>query len=319
MLKKFAKDLTSRLFKTPAAGPVPGERLWLDNEAASPARLKAISRPALRAIATSFHEDGFVRLPGVVSDTLIEDAKRAYAEWCAEADQAQLTSRSDGRNPRIVNLHNARDEVARLFTGSPAVLEVADMLFGYRASVYTSLSFQYGTEQPFHRDTPVFRTEPEEFYLGIWFALEDAGAENGELRALRGGHRGGRVDPHAFADARLPDISKLAPGGDPLWGPYQDAVTALCKQEGREVVQIPAKRGDVVIWHPQLPHGGSPIADKTKTRMSVVFHVVPEGVPVYQADVFFNPAQPAPRQSSFAYREFEGRQFVVNDTGIGSH
>ena len=309
----------SSLTTTQIAGPYSGEKMWLDDEISYPAAIESIADARLKSIAASFHRDGFVHLPGVIPDAVIEDAKRAYAEWCAGADQAQLAIRADGRNPRIVNLHSSRDEIARLFTRSPAVLEVADMLFGYRTSVYTSLTFQYGTEQPLHRDTPVFRTEPEEFYFGIWFALEDANEENGALRALKGGHRGGRIDPYAFAAERLSDINQQNPGGDPLWSPYQDAVTALCRQEGCELVQIPAKRGDVVIWHPQLPHGGSPIADKTKTRLSVVFHVVPEGVPVYQADVFFNPARPALRQSSFRYREFEDRQFVVSGTGIGSN
>jgi phytanoyl-CoA hydroxylase len=308
-----------RLLEANTSGPASGERLWIDDQATFASRLDAIPDLRLKALAKSFQEDGFVVLSGVVNDSLIDDAKRAYEEWCAQADRAQLSSRSDGRNPRIVNLHNARDEIARLLTASQAVLDVADMLLGYRTSIYTSLTFQYGTGQPFHRDTPVFRTEPEEFYLGIWFALEDANHENGELRALKGGHRGGRVDPYEFALERLPDISQLDPGGDPLWIPYQDAVTAVCLKEGRQVVQIPAKCGDVVIWHPQLPHSGSPIANKDKTRMSVVFHVVPEGVPVYQADVFFNASKPAPRKSSFAYREFEGRHFVVNDTVVGTH
>jgi len=32
------------------------------------------------------------------------------------------------------------------------------------------------------------------------------------------------------------------------------------------------KAGDVLIWHEELVHGGSPIIDMTRTRMSLVTH-----------------------------------------------
>lgn len=301
------------------AGPRSGERLWLDEPDRFVERLRSVEDAELRAAAHAFRDDGYLHLRNVVAGHLIDDAISAYEDWCATADPEKLAARGDLRRPRIVNLHSARDEIKRLFTQSEKVLAVADFLFGYRTSVYTSLTFQYGTEQPLHRDTPVFRTEPEEFYFGIWFALEDATEQNGALCALRGGHRGGRVDPFEFAREKLPSGEPVEPGGSPLWSPYQNAVTNASRTEGRGLVLLPAKRGDVIIWHPQLPHGGSPIADPSKTRMSVVFHVVPEGVPVYQADVFFDPKREAPRLSTFSYADFEGRQFVARSTVVGSN
>jgi phytanoyl-CoA hydroxylase len=183
--------------------------------------------------------------------------------------------------PRVVNMHSEVDQVKQLFTQSPALLHMLDLLFGYKASIYTSLAFEYGTEQPLHRDSPVFRTEPEEFYFGVWVALEDATLDNGCLMALRGGHRGGKVDPFEFAGSKLDSLSEIEAGGSPLWPEYQEAVVELCKKEGAKLEFITANIGDVIVWHPQLPHGGSPIRDAEMSRQSVVFHDVPRGTPVY--------------------------------------
>lgn len=37
-----------------------------------------------------------------------------------------------------------------------------------------------------------------------------------------------------------------------------------------------ARKGDVFVWNAQLLHGGSPIADRGRTRRSVVFHYFSE-------------------------------------------
>jgi hypothetical protein len=39
-----------------------------------------------------------------------------------------------------------------------------------------------------------------------------------------------------------------------------------------------AKKGDVLIWHGDLMHGGAPIQDFTRTRLSLIAHLMPLGV-----------------------------------------
>jgi ectoine hydroxylase-related dioxygenase (phytanoyl-CoA dioxygenase family) len=299
--------------------PLVGERLWIDVEDEFKKRVEATEDLDLVRCAYAMRDDGFVHLRGAVPESLIEEAISAYEHWCESANVEKMGSRADGRRPRVVNLHTSKVELKDLYALSNDVTRVVDYLFGYKSSVYTSLTFQYGTEQPFHRDTPVFRTEPEEFYYGVWFALEDADERNGALRALRGGHRDGRVDPFNFARTNLASIEEQTAGGAPLWTPYQVAVVTKCREEGCEEVLIPAKRGDVVIWHPQLPHGGSAIKEATRTRKSVVFHVTPENVPVYQADVFFNENISPSRVSKFRYTIHSGRQFAIQSTTVGSN
>ena len=48
-------------------------------------------------------------------------------------------------------------------------------------------------------------------------------------------------------------------------------------------------RGDIIIWHPKLLHGGSDIIDTTLTRYSMVTHNVPVNTQVFNALYFFAP------------------------------
>jgi phytanoyl-CoA hydroxylase len=41
------------------------------------------------------------------------------------------------------------------------------------------------------------------------------------------------------------------------------------------------KKGDLMIWHANLFHGGEPQANKTKTRKSMVLHYFKKGVICY--------------------------------------
>ena len=297
--------------------PKRGEKLWGDSPFIYSKELNGISDERLISYAEEFYNKGYLHIKSGVSEEILSAAKNAYQEWCE--NKVIDEPRPDGRLPRVVNLHSERDELKSLYASSDEVTKVVDFLFGYKSSVYTSLTFQYGTEQPLPRDTPVFRTEPEEFYFGVWFALEDATEENGCLMALEGAHKHPWVDPIEFAKNNLESWDDLHPHGTPLWNTYQDKVVEIAKRNGHREVLIPAKAGDVVIWHPQLPHGGSKIKKPDKTRMSCVFHVVPEGVPVYQADVFFKEDANPARKSNFSYYEYKARQFVKTAAHFGNN
>lgn len=204
-----------------------------------------------------------------------------------------------------------------LITRSDRLLKILDYLFGYQTSVYTSISFKSGTEQALHIDTPVFSTSPREFYFGVWIALEDADEQNGCLTALAGAHKKKYIDEFEFAEERVRDIDDINPNAVDLWPEFQKILVKRAKADGLTQISLEVEKGDVIIWHPQLPHGGSRVLNPTKTRYSTVFHVVPEGIPVYQADVFFNrDKKDISNIASFVYEKEFGRLFRV---GVGTH
>ncbi|MFD3322135.1 phytanoyl-CoA dioxygenase family protein [Alteromonas macleodii] len=262
-------------------------------------------------LINDFFRKGYCIIRRGVEEKICDQAVDDYDAWCVLRMDELKSKRPDKRNPRVINLHSELDTLKQLFTRSNTLLNVLDAIFGKKASAYTSLTFQYGTQQPLHRDTPVFRTAPEERYVGVWFALENANLENGCLKALEGAHRGGYVDQYSYAESLVDNLDDISPGGEKLWTKYQELVTEKCKEEGFSEKQLVVNKGDIVIWHPQLPHGGSKILNPSKTRYSIVYHITPEDTPVYQADVFFNRNKiNAPESWDSEYVEFEGRKFL---------
>ena len=52
----------------------------------------------------------------------------------------------------------------------------------------------------------------------------------------------------------------------------------MCEERGLETKTFVARKGDVLIWHGELMHGGVPIQDPTRTRKSLIAHLMPLGV-----------------------------------------
>jgi ectoine hydroxylase-related dioxygenase (phytanoyl-CoA dioxygenase family) len=62
---------------------------------------------------------------------------------------------------------------------------------------------------------------------------------------------------------------------------YEDRIEALIRERGLEKKLLLAKRGDVLIWHANLLHGGSAIQRPGATRRSMVCHYYAEDVLCY--------------------------------------
>lgn len=257
--------------------------------------------------------------PGVI-DEVLASVKRTL-----ERNQPIFGAHKDeqGHYPRIINLHLLESALLRLFAQNPLALAVQDAFFQAPSALYTSLYYERGSAQSLHRDTPYFSTRPDYRYLGVWVALEDADAQNGCLEVIRGGHLVPELDRPAIALRHyrsLDDVPAGSPAGaDVLWDEYQAEVISGCLARGLKPELVEARAGDVIIWHPQLPHGGSQIRDFSRTRHSFVMHVTPHLTRVYQQDVFFNPGKQVPEQlPASAYRKFDGRFYMhYDDIDIG--
>jgi hypothetical protein len=70
--------------------------------------------------------------------------------------------------------------------------------------------------------------------------------------------------------------------------------------------------GDTVIWHPDMPHGGSQASDPSRTRWSSVFHCSPMDVQVHQHDRFFTHNDSSPPSDRYGYFERFGRPVAVS-------
>jgi phytanoyl-CoA hydroxylase len=260
---------------------------------------------------------GFTVIKGAASPQTCRDAIAAFRRFEAANEEIFAANRDQlGHYPRIVNLHFALPELADLFSRTAPLLAVQDVLFGVPVALYTSLFYETGSQQPLHRDTPVFCTRPEYLYFGTTVYLEPAGDQNGCLEVMEYGHTIPEVDREAMARRRYGSLDSIPPLDGQAWNEYQASVVAEGRRRGLLAKELHVEAGDALIWHPQLPHGGTPIKDPSRTRFSLVMHTTPAGVPVYHQQAFFNPSKPFPEQASWGYREENGRKIADFRHGI---
>jgi len=247
------------------------------------------------------NQEGYVIIPSSVKDSQIDLCLESYSEIKKTSSTRPIK--------RLANSHFFSTEIRNMFTCNSA-LETCDLFFEKKTCIYTSLFYEAGSEQEIHRDSPYFRTEPINNFLGMWVALEDANEENGSLKLYEKGHLLKEEDLRQIRQVFYSSHKETPDTCMDLWTEYQDRVEARCIRAGLDFKILDVKKGDTVLWHPMLPHGGSEIIKPGATRNSIVFHVTPEDVPVYRARSFFNPEVKQSPKVSWKYLEEKNRKFA---------
>jgi len=131
-------------------------------------------------------DSGFTIIRNVVSGALCDQVVADFARYLRDHSKyAPRCVDAQGRRLRFVNFpahHKPRSNWVTF--RDPVVL---DYLFARSAGVYTSLFFEYGSQQPIHRDCPFFHSFPINYFLRVWFALEDIRTDSGPSCMFPGG------------------------------------------------------------------------------------------------------------------------------------
>jgi ectoine hydroxylase-related dioxygenase (phytanoyl-CoA dioxygenase family) len=291
---------------------------FLQPDAAALIRAATASDGA-KAAACEVVEKGYTVIPGAVGPQQAADLIAAFRRFEATNDAIFGRYRdSAGHYPRILNLHTALLGMADLFARNQPLLETLDLLFGKPATLYTSLFYETGSQQALHRDSPVFATRPEYMYFGTTVYLEPTDDQNGCLEVLEGGHRLAEPDRERMALRRYGSLQNLPAFDNDFWVEYQNRVANDGLSQGLGLRKLHVQTGDTLIWHPQTPHGGSRIEDRSRTRFSMVMHVIPVDTPVYHQNAFFNPRADLPTELRYQYQETGGRPIIdQRPNGIG--
>jgi ectoine hydroxylase-related dioxygenase (phytanoyl-CoA dioxygenase family) len=158
----------------------------------------------------------------------------------------------------------------------PEVLELLHSCYGREPCAVHTLNLPVGSHEALHRDASAFQSEPAGFVVGVWVALEDVHPDAGPLRYCPGSHR-------------LPCVSGAAMGSDSHW---QQQI----EEHGLSLQPFAAQRGDVLIWHANLVHGGSPVVDHQRTCWSQVHRYLFAGCRFTKPSQAFSDGRVRPRR-----------------------
>jgi len=167
----------------------------------------------------------------------------------------EATSAMVGQYVRVQDMWRSQPSVKSL--GAHAdVMGLLGQLYDRAPFPFQTLNFSVGTQQATHADCLHFSSSPDAYMCGVWVALEDIDMNNGPLHYFAGSHKRGSVS--------MDDIDAKA-GGD---------IIQYFDQESRpyEKKYGLIKKGQAVIWAANLLHGGDPIIDEGRTRLSQVTH-----------------------------------------------
>lgn len=204
----------------------------------------------------SFNNDGFLIKNFNFPETLLDSVREEIYP---------LYSQSYKDNPvapeRYLNAWRELNSVKSL-AASPQVLAALEQLWGRKALAFQTLNFPIGTSQKAHSDSIHFNTEPAGFMAGVWVALEDIDQSNGPLVYYPGSHK---LDVLTMADL------ELEPGRE-HYPEYEEEIAKIIAEKGLTASLGLVKKGDAIIWHANLLHGGHPHEDPSRSRHSQVTH-----------------------------------------------
>lgn len=227
-----------------------------------------------------FAEHGYVTFPLTLDDATL-DAVEAAVDRAWRERPPQLAFASGGPARRFIHADEGRDRrrgcrIHDLHSWDEAALalylerrihDTARLVLGDDAVAIQSLYFQYGSEQILHRDPVVVPTGAPLRLLAAWIALEDIHPDSGALVYVPGSHR---LPYYEFAPGRWEFDARTMGEAEAT------AATAFDDQQARrhglEPELFTPRRGEVLVWHASLRHGGSPVTDPERTRKSFVVH-----------------------------------------------
>lgn len=253
--------------------------LWIDDRDPKnvEARIERIADADLRQNIRNFVRDGYVILPGAVPAEAIDAYLQEYESAADTPGFLCLFGDTFSREKASKPGAKVCDTVMLLSSGpdlsfSPRIGQFLEEVFEDKALAFQSLHFEMGSTQGIHQDTAyvVVEREPTKL-IASWIALEDIEPGTGELVYYVGGHR----------------ITEYRYGGEyKHYDPARDEIqshTAHINHLHEEAARLglplgkfSAKKGDVLLWHADLPHGGGEITKPGRTRRSLVTHYCPK-------------------------------------------
>jgi hypothetical protein len=240
---------------------------------------------------SNINTDGFTIIRNGIDIELIDKVVCDFDYWSSLEENGFKKFNRD----RVTNFHIYSKNTKDLVTNS-YVNDILKTLFNKEQVIYSSLFFREGTSQGYHRDTPHFYTNPIDQYYGVWYALEDINVNAGPLKYYIGSHKlevPNGYDTFNNLYKNIQNIDEIDISNDySCIIKYNEAIEKMCEEkkllkvdQNNYINQI--NKGDIIIWHPKLLHGGSDIIHPTLTRYSMVTHNVPIKTQVFNALHFF--------------------------------
>ena len=277
---KLSKLPSYRAEHFPLAGPYP----WLDLPDAEERIAARLSRNEITseqaALCRYWSANGYVILPKAISDDLLEEVWTTYEQAVASGKihlDPEPAGDGDPYPGRFLDPHRKSGIFCRLLKHR-SLTEVFSLLLGHPPKALQTITSHKGSQQGLHSDSIHMTTYPIGYLAAAWVAFEDIHPDSGPLVYYPGSHR----LPYVFSkDVGISEEEFKSEGYTKYRDNYEPFIRNLVAERGYEAKYFHAGKGDVLLWHANLVHGGSPRRDLQLSRKAVVCHYYAKGAFVY--------------------------------------
>lgn len=269
-----------KLESFPRSGPLP----WLDAEDAAARIEEKLARGAITGEQArqcrAWARDGFLVLERFFDPDALDGIWEAYEGAVGEGRvtlQPDPPAPGDPLPSRSLDAHLTVPQVNALLhdEGLKAWMR---LLFGREPVPFQTLASHKGSEQREHSDAIHMTTYPVGYLTATWIAFEDILPDCGPIVYYPGSHRLPYLSSGALG---IPPEDFRRRGYAAYFEKYEPAIQRLIAEKGLEQSVFLPKKGDVLVWHGNLIHAGSPRKDLSLSRKAVVLHYFAHGAVCY--------------------------------------
>jgi len=264
----------------PYSGPYP----WLDHPDAAERIEQKLHEGQLTHEEASqcryWVTNGYIIVERLFEETTLD------AVWCAyeQANQngkirlpPEVAGADDPYPGRFLNPHKKVPEFCRVLK-HPGLLHWIGVLMEREPKPLQTIASHKGSQQGVHSDSIHMTTYPLGYLSAAWIACEDIHPDSGPLVFYPGSHR----LPFVFSkDVGISEADFQRDGYRSYQEKYEPYILRIIQEHGLEPRYFQARKGDVLIWHANLLHGGSARRDLRWSRKAIVCHFFVKGAFVY--------------------------------------
>ena len=202
--------------------------------------------------------------------------KRTCEEVNHEIDRLLAQHKIQFTNGNKLMFANKISTTIRNVANDQRLKEILSFLLDRDIVAFQTINFVEGSQQRAHSDSIHMTTYPLGYLIAAWIALEDVHHNNGPLFYYPGTHK---LPFLLNSDYNQGETALTL--GKKKYTDYEDVLDEVIKKADFKQQEFHAKKGDVLIWHANLVHGGAPILQKGLTRKSMVVHYYAKDVIKY--------------------------------------
>lgn len=277
---KISKLPSFRAEHFPYSGPYP----WLDQPNAFEQIDSRLNRNEISETDAEYcrhwSANGYIILKNFIEQPILDDVWKAY-EKAIQAGKIKLKPESAGTNDpypgRYLNPHKKVGALCKILK-HPELLRYIRLLTEREPKPLQTIFSHKGSQQGLHSDSIHMTTYPLGYLTAAWIAFEDIHPDCGPLVYYPGSHR----LPYVFSkDVGISEADFKNEGYASYRARYEPYIRQLVAERQIEPHYFHANKGDVLIWHANLIHGGSARRNIELSRKSLVCHFFVKGAFVY--------------------------------------